>query len=191
MKKTIIVHCWEGYPEYCWYPWIKAELEKRGFEVLVPAFPDTENPKMKAWVSKLKEVVGNPDEDLYLVGHSLGNPTIMRYLETLSDNQRIGGVVMVAGFHENVGFEEIQNFFETPIDLKKIKKHSKNGFFAIHSDDDPYVDLKYADIFKEKLSAEVIIKHGAKHFSGAIEGENSCLELLDVVESIEKLSSKR
>ena len=191
MKKAYIVHCWEGYPEYCWYPWVKAELEKRGFEVLVPAFPDTENPKMKAWVSKLQKIISEPNEDVYLIGHSIGCAAIMRYLETLSEDQKVGGVVMVAGFNENVGFEEIQNFFETSIDLEKIKKRSKNGFFAIHSDDDPYVDLKYADIFKEELSAEAIIKHEAKHFSGAIEGEDSCLELPDVVESIEKLSSKR
>jgi predicted alpha/beta hydrolase family esterase len=72
--------------------------------------------------------------------------------------------------------------------LEKIKDRSKNGFVAIHSDDDPYVDLKYADVFKEKLGAEVIIKHNAKHFSGAIEGEESCVELPDVVESIEKLA---
>ncbi len=158
---------------------------------MVPAFPDTENPKMKAWVSKLQKIIGEPNEDMYLIGHSIGCAAIMRYLETLSEDQKVGGVVMVAGFNENVGFEEIQNFFETSIDLEKIKKRSKNGFFAIHSDDDPYVDLKYADIFKEELSAEAIIKHGAKHFSGAIEGEDSCLELPDVVESIEKLSSKR
>jgi predicted alpha/beta hydrolase family esterase len=190
MKRVFIVHCWEGYPEYCWYPWVKKKLEEKGFEVSVPAFPETDMPKMNAWVSKLQEVVGQPDEDTYLIGHSLGCATIMRYLEMLPEGQRVGGVVMVAGFNENVGFEEIQNFFETPIDLEKIKNRSKNGFVAIHSDDDPYVDLKYADIFKEKLSAEVIIKHNAKHFSGAIEGEYSCLELPDVVESIEKLSSK-
>lgn len=50
------------------------------------------------------------------------------------------------------------------------------------------MDLKYADIFKEKLGAEIIIKHNAKHFSGAIEGEDSCTELPDVVWGIEKLA---
>ena len=186
MKRAIIVHCWEGVPEYCWYPWVKKELEKRGFEVMVPAFPNTEKPKLNEWLSALKKLVGQPDEELYLIGHSLGCITIMRYLESLDDNQKIGGVVFVAGFNENVGFEEIQSFFETQVDLNKIKGKVKKGFVAIHSDDDPYVDLKYADIFKENLGAEIIIKHGAKHFSGAIEGEETCTELPDVVESIEK-----
>lgn len=45
MKRAIIIHCWEGYPEYCWYPYAKNKLEEKGFQVEVPAFPDTENPK--------------------------------------------------------------------------------------------------------------------------------------------------
>ncbi len=187
MKRAVIVHCWGGYPEYCWYPWVKKELEARGFQVDVPVFPDTENPEMGKWVSKLQEVVGQPDEELYLIGHSIGCATIMRYLETLGADQKIGGLVMVAGFSENIGADEIQSFFETLIDLEKIKTKVKNGTVVVHSDNDPYVDLKYSDIFKEKLGAEVIVKPGAEHFSGSIESGNACLELPAVVESVEEL----
>lgn len=183
MKRAIIVHCWEGYPKYCWYPWVKEELKKKGFQVEVPAFPETELPQMDKWVPKLKQAVGRPDDELYLIGHSIGCVAILRYLETLNENQKIGGVVLVAGFTQNVGFDEIQSFFETPINLEKVKSGSKKGFVAIYSDNDPYVDLKYADIFKRELGAEVIIKHGAKHFSGAIEDENSCLKLPEVIKN--------
>ena len=187
MKRAIIVHCWEGTPDYCWYPLVKKELESKGFEVKIPAFPDTEHPKQNAWVSVLAKEIGQPDENLFLVGHSVGCITIMRYLETLREGQRVGGVVLVAGFTEDLGYDEIKNFFETPIDFVSIKSKSKNGFAAIHSDNDPHVDLKHADVFKEKLGAEIIIKHKMGHFSGAIEGEKPCLELPDVVESVEGL----
>ena len=130
MKRAIVAHCWGGSPNYCWYPWVKKELENQGFEVAVPAFPDTDNPKFDEWLSKLKETVVESDEDLYLIGHSLGCITIMRYLESLGENQKVGGVVFVAGFNENVGFEEIQSFFETPMDLEKIKNKTKNGFHS-------------------------------------------------------------
>lgn len=184
MKKVIIVHCWEGYPEYCWYPWVKGELEAKGFEVSVPAMPDTDNPRVDTWVPKLKEVAGEPNEEVYLIGHSIGCATILRYLETLDENQKVGGVVLVAGFSEDIGYDEIKNYFETPIDLEKIKTKSARGFWAIHSDDDPYVDLKFADIFERELGAKKIIKEGMKHFSGAIEGEESCTKLPEVVEGI-------
>jgi len=55
MRRAVIVHCWEGYPEYCWYPWLKNELGKKGFDVSVPAFPDTDNPKQDKWVEFLKK----------------------------------------------------------------------------------------------------------------------------------------
>lgn len=150
MKRVVIVHCWDGDPEYCWYPQTKKELEEKGFEVVVPEMPETGTPKLSLWLPKLQQVVPDPDEDLYLVGHSAGVITIMRYLEKLEDDQKVGGVVFVAGFTEDLGFEELKNFFVQPIDFEKIKSKAKN-FVAIYSDNDPYVPLKFGDIFKEKI----------------------------------------
>jgi len=95
--------------------------------------------------------------------------------------------VLVAGFTDNLGFEELKNFFEKPIDFEAIKQHSSK-FVAIHSDNDPYVPLKHGDIFKEKLGAKLIVKHNFKHFSGPVDKEDSCTELPDVVESIVEIS---
>lgn len=188
MKRVIIIHCWEGYPNYCWYPQTKKELEAKGFEVEVPEMPETENPKLSGWLAKLKEVIGSPDEGLYLVGHSVGVITILRYLDTLKDDQKIGGAVFVAGFSDDLGYKELSNFFETPINFEKIKEKAKK-FVAIHSDNDPYVDLKYGEIFKEKLGAEVIIKNNMGHFSGEVDNEESCTYLPDVTEAIVKMAS--
>lgn len=189
MKKAVIVHCWGGNPEYCWYPQTKKELEALNFEVQVPEMPDTEHPKQSAWVPKLKEVVGKTDENLYLIGHSIGCATIMRYLESLVEGEKIGGVVFVAGFAESLEIEEISNFFETPIDLEKVKTKAKH-FTTIHSDDDPFVPLKHGDIFKEKLGAELIVKRGMKHFSGPFDDQESCLSLPDVAQTIQKMAAQ-
>lgn len=187
MKKVIIVHGWEGYPNHCWYPWIKKKLEEKGFEVLVPEMPETNLPKFNDWLSKLRETIGAPNEDVYLIGHSLGCITILRYLESLKDNEKIGGAVLVAGFTDNLGYEEIKSFFETPIDFETIKLRCSK-FVAIHSDNDPYVALKYGDIFKEKLNAELVIKQNMGHFSDDTDNEESCTELPDVVDSLLKIT---
>ena len=42
-KRVFIIHGWEGYPEECWFPWLKTEIEKTGFEVVVPNMPDADN----------------------------------------------------------------------------------------------------------------------------------------------------
>jgi predicted alpha/beta hydrolase family esterase len=187
MKRAFIVHCWSGYPEYCWYPSVKKQLEQKGFTVEVPLMPETDAPDIKNWLPKLKEVVGKADKDTYLIGHSAGCITILRYLESLSEGEEVGGVVFVAGFLDDLGIPEIKNFFVEPIDFHKIKSKCKK-FVDIASDDDPYVPLDRGDILKEKLGAEIIIKHSMKHFSGAVDGEESCVELPKVVEAVLKLS---
>jgi predicted alpha/beta hydrolase family esterase len=187
MKRAVIIHCWEGYPEYCWYPNTKTSLEQLGLKVEVPEFPNTTKPQLSEWLPHLTSIVGSPDSELFLIGHSLGCVTIMRYLESLNTDTKIGGAILVAGYTDDLNFEELKNFFITPLDFEKMKLHC-DKFVAINSDNDPYVDLKYADILKEKLGAEVIVKHNMGHFSGAIEGESSCTELPDVAESVKKLS---
>jgi len=190
MKKAIIIHCWEGYPEYCWYQKTKSELEAKGFQVEVPAMPDTENPKQATWVPKLTKVVGQPNEDVYLIGHSVGCITILRYLESLKDDQKIGGLVFVAGFSESLGegYEEIDNFFERPVDFELIKTKAKH-FVAINSVNDPHVDLRFGRIFEDNLDAKLITKEGMYHFSGAIEEEPECSALPEVANEIALMSS--
>ena len=69
--------------------------------------------------------------------------------------------------------------------IGKIKNHCKR-FVALHSDNDPYVSLRYADIFRKNLNAEVIIQHNMGHFSGG----DGITELPIVFESIMKMLQK-
>ncbi len=188
MKRAIIVHCWEGYPEYCWYPQTKKELEAAGFQVEVPAMPDTNSPQLANWLPALIETIQSPDLDLYLIGHSAGSVTILRYLEQMAGDQTIGGAVLVAGFTNNLGFQELQNFFEQPLDYSQIKGKAKK-VVLIHSDNDPFVPMEDGQILQQELAAELIMKHGMKHFSGAADGEESCLNLPDVSQAILKMST--
>ncbi|MFH1592678.1 MAG: alpha/beta hydrolase [Candidatus Woesearchaeota archaeon] len=165
-KRVFMVHGWEGYPENHWFPWLKKELETKGFEVFVPAMPDTDHPKMGAWLEHLTKITRAPDKDCYFIGHSLGCITILRYLETLQENQKIGGVIFVAGFTSNLGYEELESFFTKPINWEEIESHCRK-FVAIHSDNDPYVSLHYRDFFKEKLNAKIFTEHKKGHFSGS------------------------
>ncbi len=184
MKRAVIVHCWGGSANYAWYPWAKAELEKLGYQVSVPNMPDPDPPKLKTWLPHLQQVIGEPDEDLLLIGHSIGNAAIMRYLESLPEGMQVGKVILVAGFTDQLGFEELENFFETRLDYIKIKPKSKNGFVAIQSDNDPFVSKQYGERLKNELGAKLVIKHNAQHMSGAVDGEESCLELPEIIEEL-------
>lgn len=172
-KRVFVAHGWDGTPEEGGFPWLKKELEAKGFEVQVPQLPDTGNPRIENWVPALAKVVGKPDEQTYFVGHSMGCQTIARYLETLPEGQKVGGAVFVAGFFKHLkGLEDDpevretdKHWLGTPIDLSKVRTHLSKSV-AIFSDDDPYVPLDNQDDFRSKLGSEIIVQHNQGHFSG-------------------------
>lgn len=170
-RRVFIIHGWDGYPEEEWFPWLKRELESRGFEVQVPAMPETAAPKIEVWVPHLAKLVGEPDEQTYFIGHSIGCQTILRYLENLSVGKKIGGVVLVAGWFVLSDLETEEEkvigkpWIETPIDFTKIKSASDN-FVLILSADDPVVPYEEnKKLFEEKLNASIIVEHNKGHFS--------------------------
>ncbi len=169
MKRAVIVHGWEGTPEAGWLPWLKRKLKQDGWAVAVPAMPDTMQPVMGTWVQELSEIVGRPDLDTYLVGHSLGCVTILRYLETLRGAEAIGGAMLVAGFASDLtapGYSgELSGFFTTPLQWGEIKRRC-HKFVAIQSDNDKWVAVENLTTFKQELGAEGILLHNMGHFSG-------------------------
>ncbi len=184
MNKVILIHGWGGNPDIHWLPWVKNELELKGFSVSVPQMPNADFPNQQEWVEEITRAVGTPSKDTYFITHSLGAIAVLRYLETLSEPEKIGGVVTVCGFIEQIGYKEPDQFFQTPVDYEKIKKVA-GKIIAINSDDDSYVPMHQAEVIRDRLNAELIVLHNAGH----INKESGFLELPLAVESLLKISS--
>lgn len=174
-KRVFIVHGWDGFPEQGWFPWLKRELEEKGFAVFVPQLPKPDEPRIDNWVLKLKEVVGVPDEQTYFVGHSMGCQTIVRYCEALPEGAVVGGAVFVAGFFKrltNLEDDDVvrsvaDEWLKTPLNLKEAKAHLRKSI-AIFSDNDPYVPVDNKDDFADSLGSKIIVEHGKGHFNASI-----------------------
>lgn len=169
MKRVIIIHRWEGSSTDDWRPWLKTELLKEGYEVIVPDMPNTSIPTIDEWVKRLAEVVGLPDKDTYFVGHSIGCQTILRYLETI--NTPVGGAVFVAGWFnlENLENEEVKEiarpWIQTPIDFDYVKSVLPIATLII-SDNDPYGCLEEnRQKFSRVVTREIVVPQGG-HFTG-------------------------
>lgn len=178
MKRVFIIHGWEGSPEANWLPWMRRELESRGLQVQVPAMPDTDNPEKEAWVQHLADLVGEPDQDTYLIGHSIGSHAILRYLERLPESKKVGGVLSVAGWMNLAMWEGrteeetaiVESWTNPPLDLAKIRKHSRK-FIAIFSDNDPFVPLEgNVQAYRDALGAEIVVEKSAGHLTGEEDG---------------------
>ncbi len=187
MERVFIIHGWDGRPDEGCFPWLKKELEKEGLSVYAPAMPEPLHPKIDAWVTFLKEQVGIPDEHTFFVGHSIGCQTILRFLETLPEDTKIGGAVLLApwihltdeAYETEEDSEIAKPWIQTQLLWDKVKFHS-NKFIAIFSDNDPLVPLTDSKIFEEKLGTQTVIEHNKGHFSGS-SGLKELPSLLDAV----------
>jgi uncharacterized protein len=187
-KKVYIIHGWGGNSNEGWLTWLGKQLDDIGLDVVIPDMPNTDAPKIEEWVGYLQELIPNPDENTFFVGHSIGCQAIIRYLEKL-ENAKIGGAVFVAGWFNLTGLESNEEkeiaklWIENPIDFEKVKS-AASSFTAILSDNDPYVSLaETKEMFEKKLGAKVVIEKNKGHFTE----DDNVFELPEVVQSIEKL----
>lgn len=167
-KRVVIVHAWDEGPTSCWYPWLKQQLETKGITVVVPEMPHPSAPEIDPWVATLREIAPNPDQETIFVGHSVGCQTILRYLVTLNESVQIGGAVFVAPWTHlmNLSDESLEvarPWLGTMLDWESAKKHCPK-FTAFFSDDDEWVPLSEATLFKDKLGAESRVLYQMGHF---------------------------
>ena len=167
MTRVFIVHGWGDKPGDHWMPWLKGQLELKGFTVAAPAMPDTEAPAIGAWISHLNRQVGEAGEPTYYVGHSIGCQTIMRHLEQLPTGATVQGAAFVAPWFvlTNLSAEEgpiAQPWVDTPIDFARVRSRLPE-LTAYFSDDDPYVSLDNQSLFEQRLGAHTQLLKGLKH----------------------------
>ncbi len=190
MKKIIDVHGWGANHKSEWHPWLRAELEKLGFQVMVPDMPDTDAPDIGKWVSALGDAAGEVDENTFFVGHSVGCQAILRYLERVQT--KIGGVVFVAPWFnlDNMESEEEEQiaypWINNEIDFEKIKSVAPR-IECLISSNEPYgfVELNKKTL-EEKLGAHVQILENRGHFATY----NGCFELPEVRDLVLMMCNK-
>ncbi len=164
-KRIIIVHGFASSPKMYWFPWLKKELEKAGHKVEAPQMPDPFTPVIEEWIPFLSKVVGIPDENTFFIGHSIGCQAIIRYLETLPAETRVGGAIFVAPFIVLPELEKdvVKPWVQTPIDFEKVKRILPRST-AIFSEDDPLIPIENKKHFENKLNSKVISLIGFNHF---------------------------
>jgi len=185
MKKVFIIHGFQSKPNGGWRPWLEGKLAEGDIYSCSLPMPKPDKPVVSEWIETIKNAVGEPNEEIFLIGHSLGVPTILRYLETLPKNTRIGGALLVSGpLHPVVDkeYEVINNFLTPSFNFPHIKDVCKN-FVVLHGDDDPIVPIKEAEDLSFDLSCNLIIVPNGKHLSGH-EGWYEFPQLLKAIKDI-------
>lgn len=183
-KRIIIIHGWGGSPTDDWIGWAAEVFREKGYEVVTPEMPDTNNPIIGKWVEHLKSVTGAIDGSTYFIGHSIGCQAILRFLETI--DTKAGGAIFVAGWFDLTNQEEEEKgiarpWIQTPIEYEKVKANITKSV-AVLSDNDPYVPYEETKKeFETRLGSEVVTVHNAGHVT-ADDGFGPFPQLFEIFE---------
>lgn len=184
MKKVFIIHGYGGEPNGGWRPWLMGKLARLDVWACALAMPMPDFPKKEDWVKEISRAVGEPTEDTFLVGHSLGVPALLNYVESLPEGSKIGGLVLVSGIInvilEKDRYTQINHFYDRPFDFEKIKSIC-GKCVVIHGDDDQNVPFNQAEDLSKNLSCKLIpIPHG-----GHLNDSSGWYELPKALESLQ------
>lgn len=159
MKHALILHAWYNTPADHWYPWLKKELETKGYKVDAPELP-TMNTALPDPAKQLKVAEKFITKDTVVIGHSLGRLLAMQLAEKYAYQK----MILIAGWDFNDLTAEHRLFWKTPIDHDAIKKHVKE-IYIISSDNDPYITATTAEDMSKRLGGKFILVKGAGHFT--------------------------
>ena len=167
MKNALILHGTDmrkagNQNQSNWFPWLKKELEKRGYKVFLPELPQAWQPNIQRYWNFLQDKASFNTETV-LIGHSSGATAILGILEKLPQGIKIKAAILVAGFIKDRSWN-CQGLFPHLFDWKRISNAAKE-IFVIHSNNDPYVPLTDAQEIATNLHTKVILKPNQGHFN--------------------------
>lgn len=196
MKRIFLIHGLRGTPDNHWFPWLEEEIKDLRLKIEVKAvkMPNPGRPILSEWLEAIDKAVGEPSEEDFFVGHSLGCIAIVRWLEKLNTapdssatGGRIGGAVFVAGFSGRIDIDGTETFWKEPVDFARVKAAAPLGrFVTVFSEDDDVVPLQKGLEFQRGLGAKLVIEKNKGHFCK----EDGVTELPSVFDSLLDMVSR-
>ena len=150
--KIFIIHGAYGNSKENWFPWLKEKLEEERHEIIVPDFPTPENQSIDSWLYIFDKYLSEIDNNIILIGHSLGPAFILSILEKIKT--KVKASIFVSAFIGNIGIDDFDKINDTFVNkdfnFNKIKNNCSK-FILISSDNDPYVPKNKIDELAELL----------------------------------------
>jgi predicted alpha/beta hydrolase family esterase len=166
MKNAVIIQGAGETPDSFWLPYVKNELEKRGYSVWLPQLPQNDHEKnednmpvevvvpflLKNWTY---------DAETVIVTHSAGGPIALALLEVLE--KPIKQAILVAAYITPLPPPAAIKALQDSYDYRAIYKNC-GEFIFINSDNDPYnCSDEQGRAMMDRLGGTLIVKHGEGH----------------------------
>ena len=165
VKRIVILHCKGATPRDIYYPWLKEQLEKHGYEVQIPELPNPDEPNDEEQADFAQKLC-TFDEQTAIVGHSFGGIVALRLLERGVKVQRVTFVAAaISGkFLDGKKRPTVTAACKKGFDFERIKKQAK-AFVILPDVTDPVVSLSDAETLADELGGMLMKGRGVEgHF---------------------------
>jgi len=166
------LHCKGGSTHGDFIPWLKKELESRGFEVQAPNLPHTDEPDDVEQTEFVKKHC-TFDEQTVVIGHSFGGIVALRLLE---QGIKVNRAVLVSApfsgnFKDKKGRPTVIAALKKGFDVETIKKNSL-GFSFLYDLNDYVVPISDGEEYAKHIGFGMFkVKAQKPHFHNPEEPE--------------------
>lgn len=163
--------------------WKMTLAERLGeeYQLFTPEMPNAENAHYEEWKIWFEKMFPFLNDDVILVGHSLGGIFLPKYLSENIFPKKIKAVVLVSPPYDSEGLEPPMADFALTKPLDQFAGQCSN-IYIVHGDDDPIVPYSHAEKYlKELPNAKLITIKGGDHFN-----QPEFPELVELIKEISK-----
>ncbi|MFA5386874.1 MAG: alpha/beta hydrolase [Candidatus Paceibacterota bacterium] len=161
--------------------WKKNLGKKLGndFEVILPEMPNALNAKYIEWEIMFGKLIPFLEEEIILIGHSLGGIFLAKYLSENILPKKITAIFLISAPFGSQNAKPSLGDFSFEKDLSKLQEQG-GKIFLCHSRDDACVPFSDFEKYKKELpKAEEMIFEDRGHFNQ--------MEFLELAEIIKEL----
>lgn len=152
-------------PQYKgWKETIGKDLGEQ-YQVITPHMPSKHNAKYLEWKIWFEKFLPFLQDNVILVGHSLGAIFLVKYLSENTFSKKIKAVFLIAAPYDDDASDYSLADFVLPKSLEQFEKQS-GKIFLYHSKDDPVVNFEDFEKYAKALpNATQIIFIDKGHFN--------------------------
>lgn len=130
-----------------WKPWLRQRLGDE-YEIILPQMPNKSNAQYDEWKIWFDKITQFLNDEVILVGHSLGGSFLAKYLSENIFPKKIKGVFLVSAVFDkdSEGYNLASFTLPEKLDLQT------DNIFLYHSEDDPVVPISALEKFQQSFS---------------------------------------
>ncbi|MCO6520188.1 MAG: serine hydrolase family protein [Snodgrassella sp.] len=185
--QVFIVHGFQSSPHDNWFDWLATQARAAGATVIQPAMPEPDCPQATVWQQTLDEIIGQPQANTFLIGHSLGVITLLHFLSRHRP-ARVGGLILAAGFTTHLPeLKILDDYIHASQPDFTVLQQISMPVHSIISTNDPYVPEAASSTIAHALHSSIDYVPSGGHLMA----EDGFSELAPAWQSLQQMLAKQ